>query len=438
MKEGTVKKILRSAGAVALACLWVTTMPAQTKRVEGAGQTAQAVPPLPDSLTLEGATERFLRRNLSVEAARLEVGIAEAERITASFWPRPGLTITGENLSLNGQNSFSSLYEVGAVVAQPIELGGRRALRREVAEHTVALAEARLANVMQRRLLDMRRGYMDAALARANLEIARENQAAFAELVRLNTVRVKEGEVAEVELMRVKVEQVKFDSAVATASLAYQQAKIHLLELLGESDYAPAATLELRSQLAYLPVQSELPQLRELALRRRPEIKMAEEELALAEATLRLEESRGKGEITPFAGYKRVGSVNTLTMGMTIPLPFGNRNQGGISRAAAQQQVATTNLQIMRNRVVAEVEAAYHSYETARDQVRVYEAGLLNQAEEAAAITLAAYREGATSLIAFIDAHRARGEARGNYLKSLYDYRNSLFTLEQLTGVEVY
>ena len=36
------------------------------------------------------------------------------------------------------------------------------------------LAEARLANVMQRRLLDLRRSYMEAVLARANLEIARE------------------------------------------------------------------------------------------------------------------------------------------------------------------------------------------------------------------------------------------------------------------------
>jgi cobalt-zinc-cadmium efflux system outer membrane protein len=430
------------AGAVALACLWAAGLIAQTTQTAGqTGQIAQttqaALPPLPNALTLEAATERFLQRNLSVEAARLEVGVAEAERVAANFRPRPGLTITGENLGVNGPSPFNNLYEFGAVVAQPIELGGRKSLRREVAERTVSLAEVRLANVMQRRLLDLRRGYMEAILARANLEIARENQAAFAELVRLNTVRVKEGDVAEVELMRARVEHVKFDSAVASASLAYQQAKIRLLELLGESDYALAATLELSSPLASVPVQPELPRLREVALRRRPEIKIAEEEQALAEATLRLEESRGKGEVTPFAGYKRLGPDNTLTVGVTIPLPFGNRNQGGVARAAAQKQVAATNFQLMRNRVLAEVEAAYRAYLTAREQVRVYEAGLLDQAEEAAGVTLAAYREGAAPLIALIDAQRARTEARGNYLKAIFDYRNSLFTLEQVTGAEV-
>jgi cobalt-zinc-cadmium efflux system outer membrane protein len=403
-----------------------------------AGQPAPAaLPPLPNELTLEAATERFLQRNLSVEAARLEVGVAEAERLAASFRPRPGLTITGENLGVSGPSQFRNLYELGFIVAQPIELGGRKALRREVAEHTVSLAEARLANVLQRRLLDLRRGYMEAALARANLEIARDNQAAFAELVRLNTVRVKEGDVAEVELMRVRVEQVKFDSAVASASLAYQQATVRLLELLGESDYAGADTLELRTPLISVQVEPEIARLREVALQRRPEIKMAEEEKALAESTLRLENSRGKGEITPFAGYKRLGNDDTLTVGVTVPLPFGNRNQSGIARAAAQKQVAETNYQLMRNRVLAEVESAYRAYMTAREQVRAYEAGLLDQAEEAAGVTAAAYREGAATLIALIDAQRARSEARGNYMKALFDYRNSLFTLEQVTGAEV-
>src|SRR5215510_15068696 len=205
---------------VALACLWAVSMPGQSPQPPGLteqlGQPGQlrqtTLPPLPDVLTLEGATERFLQRNLSIEAARLEVGVAESERVAAKFRPRPGLTITGENLSINGPTPYTELYEVGAVFAQPIELGGRRALRREVANYSVSLAEARLANVLQRRLLDLRRGYMEAVLTRANLEIARENQAAFAQLVRLNTVRVKEGDVAEVELMRARVEQVKFGS----------------------------------------------------------------------------------------------------------------------------------------------------------------------------------------------------------------------------------
>ena len=422
-----MKKFFQLAGVIALACCLPGYLPAQTPTPPTPVQTASAPLPLPDVLTLEAATERFLQRNLTLEAARLEVGVAAAERVAANLRPRPSITITGENLGVSGPTPFNRLYEVGATIAQPIELGGRSERRREVAERTVALAEMRLANVMQRRLLDLRRGYFEAVLARANLEIARENRASFEELVRLNTVRLKEGDVAEGELIRVRLELIKLDAGVAASSLAYEQAKVRLLELLGESEYARAATLDLRGPLNYASVALDLTQLREAALAHRPEIKIAASEQALAEAVLRLEESRGKGEITPFVGYKRVGIDDTLAVGVTIPLPFGNRNQGGIARAAAQQQVVATNLQLTRNRVLAEVEAAYLAYLTARGQVQAYEAGPLNQAQESVTVTLAAYREGVTPLINLIDAQRTRAELRGSYLKALFDYRNSAF-----------
>ena len=54
--------------------------------------------------------------------ARLEVGVAMAERVAAHLRPRPGLTITGENLGVSGPTPFNRLYEVGATIAQPIEL----------------------------------------------------------------------------------------------------------------------------------------------------------------------------------------------------------------------------------------------------------------------------------------------------------------------------
>jgi cobalt-zinc-cadmium efflux system outer membrane protein len=177
--------------------------------------------------------------------------------------------------------------------------------------------------------------------------------------------------------------------------------------------------------------------LRETALANRPELKAAEAEQALADAMVRMEESRGKGEITPFVGYKRVGLDDTLVAGVTIPLPFGNRNQGSIASAAAHRQVTATNAQIVRNRILAEVETAYLSWRTADAQVRTYEAGLLDQAQESMTITSVAYTEGVTPLINLIDAQRTRAEVRGAYLKALFEHRNSLFTLEQVTGAEI-
>lgn len=381
--------------------------------------------------------DQFLRKNLSVEAARLEVGVAQAERIGARLRPRPGLTISAENLRLSGETPANRLQEYGVSVAQPIELGNRRALRMEVAERTVSVSEARLMEVLRRQLFHVKRTYYESVLARVLLDIEQENRDNFEGLVKFNTVRFEEGYISEGDLIKVRLERTKFDFAVANAELALRRAKIRLLELIGERDFERALRVETSNRLQVPPVDLNLAQLKETALVNRPEIKVAEAQLALAGVSIKLERSEAKGEVTPYVGYKRVGVDNTVLAGVTVPLPIGNRNQSGIARAEAEQKVSETNLNLVRNRTLAEVEAAYRAYETAREQVRAYEAGLLKQADESREIQLGAYQEGATELITLIEAQKTRTEVRANYYRAIFDYYTSIFQLELATGTDI-
>lgn len=390
-----------------------------------------------DYLSLDTATEQFLRKNLAVEAARLEVGVAEAERIGARLRPRPGLTISAENLQLSGETPANKLHEYGISVAQPLELGNRKTLRMEVAERTVSVSEARLTEVLRRQLFDLKRTYYESVLARVLLDIEQENRDNFEGLVKFNTVRFEEGYIAEGDLLKVRLERTKFDFAVANAELALRRAKIRLLELIGERDFERALRVETSNRLQVPPVDLNLAQLKETALVNRPEIKVAEAQLALAQSSVKLERSEAKGEVTPYVGYKRVGVDNTVLAGVTVPLPIGNRNQSGIARAEAEQKVSETNLNLVRNRTLAEVEAAYRAYETAREQVRAYEAGLLKQADESREIQLGAYQEGATELITLIEAQKTRTEVRANYYRAIFDYYTSIFQLELATGTDI-
>ena len=393
--------------------------------------------PVVDYVSLESATDQFLKKNLSVQAARLEVGVAEAERVGARLNPRPGMTVSAENLRVSGETPASRLHEYGLTVTQPIELGNRKAARTEVAERTIAVSEARLTEVLRRQLFELKRTYYESVLARILLGIEQENRDNFEGLVKFNTARFEEGYIAEGELLKVRLERTKFDFAVANAELALRKAKIRLLELIGEPDYERAGRIEVGNQLQTPKVELNLAALKESALANRPDVKVAEAEVSLAESTIKLERSRAKGEVTPYVGYKRVGVDNTVLAGVTVPLPLGDRNQAGIARAEAQQKVAETNLGLARNRALAEVEAAYRAYETAREQVRAYEAGLLKQADESREIQMGAYQEGAAELSTLIDAQRTRTEIRANYYRALFDYYTSIFQLELATGTDI-
>src|SRR5919106_1284695 len=417
---------LRLSLALALVC-WTPVSPF----AQSLAQPAQ------EFITLEDASERFLRRNLALEAARLEVGVAEAERIAARLRPRPGLTISAENLRLSGETPANRLQEYGISVAQPIELGNRKALRMEFAERTISVSEARLMEVLRRQLFDLKRTYYESVLARVLLDTEQENRDNFEGLVKFNTVRFEEGYIAEGDLLKVRLERTKFDFAVANAELALRRAKIRLLELIGEQDFERALRVETSNRLQVPPVDLNLAWLKETALVNRPEIKVAEAQLALAGVSIRLERSEAKGEVTPYVGYKRVGVDNTVLAGVTVPLPIGNRNQSGIARAEAERKVSETNLSLVRNRTLAEVEAASRAYETAGEQVRAYEAGLLKQADESREIQLGAYQEGATELITLIEAQKTRTEVRANYYRAIFDYYTSIFQLELATGTDI-
>jgi outer membrane protein, heavy metal efflux system len=385
-------------------------------------------------LTLERVVDLYMQKNLEVQAARYHLERTRADQIAARLRPNPGFTLTAENFVINGPTPFSRLYEVATTYTETIELGGKRQLRERVADLTVSTAEAQFADTMRRGLAAVKRLYYDAVLARYNVEVANENIQTFGDLVRLNQVRFEEGAIPEADLIKVRLERMKVDSAVRQAQLNYRQTVIRLLERLGESAFARQ---DVAGDLEAPSLPPTLESLREIALQERPDIQAAARDVDAWLARISLEQARAKPDISPFVGYKRVAVDNSILFGVNIPLRIRDRNQAGIARAEADAKVAEAQFQLAKNRALAEVEVAYEAFQTARDLVQTFRNELLGQADESSMIALAAYEEGGTDLLPFLDAQRTRAEVRQQYFKTLLDYRSSIIDLELAVGREI-
>jgi cobalt-zinc-cadmium efflux system outer membrane protein len=387
-------------------------------------------------LTIDQVVARFLERNLAVEAARYRVDIARAGQIAARLRPNPTLTLDATNLPFAGPTPASDLYEVGATYSQPIERSDKRRHRREVADATVAVAEAELAETLGQRLLDVKRAFYETLLARHAVEPALENRRAFESLVVVTEARFKEGAVAEREVLKVRLELVRFDTAIGQAQLALRLAGIKLLDLLGEPDFSGAG--EVTGNLV-LPAAGvpDIGALKASALQQRPSLRAAEHAVRLGERKLALERAQNTADLSPFVGLRRVGENSTVLLGIAIPLPIMDRNEGGIARAAAEEKVTRTELELRKNRVLAEVESAYQAWHSARERIAAFEGGLLGQADESRAIALRAYQEGAIELLGYLEAQRTRTEIRQQYFQSVFDARIGLLILERAVGPEL-
>src|SRR5690349_5076467 len=84
-------------------------------------------------ITLTEAVDIFMRQNLELVAARYDIETADAEKLTARLRPNPSITVgfSGLPLNLSGPVIREQTYDYG--ISRPIELGGKRSKRIDVA-----------------------------------------------------------------------------------------------------------------------------------------------------------------------------------------------------------------------------------------------------------------------------------------------------------------
>jgi len=387
-----------------------------------------------EPLTLQRVTDLYLSQNLEIQAARYRLERTRADQIAARLRPNPAVTVSGENIKIDGATPFRRLYELSMTYSETIELGGKRELRQRVADLTVSAAEAQLADGLRRGLAEVKRLYYDAVRARYNVEVAQENRQTYEQLVQFNQARFQQGVIPEADLIKVRLERVKFDNALRQTQLDLRQAAIRLTAKLGATTFVQQTVA---GDLDFINVTPSLESLRQIALMERADIQAAVREAEAVKERLPLEQARARPDLNPFVGYKRVGIDDTFLFGVSIPLKTRDRNQAGIARAAADIKTADTQLQLARNRALAEVQAAYEAFQTAREQVQTFRDQLLGEADESRTIALAAYQEGGTQLLSVLEAQRTRAEVRQQYFQTLFDFRSSLVDLELAVGREI-
>ena len=98
-------------------------------------------------------------------------------------------------------------------------------------------------------------------------------------------------------------------------------------------------------------------------------------------------------------------------------------------RSAAERELAWAERE-----ADAEVEARWRAAGVLADQLSRLRGTYLARAEESLRISLAAYQEGAMSLLQVIDASRTLGDARSAYYRTVFAHQQSLLDLNAAVG----
>jgi cobalt-zinc-cadmium efflux system outer membrane protein len=195
--------------------------------------------------------------------------------------------------------------------------------------------------------------------------------------------------------------------------------------------------------LALPPPPGDVEHLVSEALARRPDLRAAERAAEAAEAALRL--ARAERWPNPTLGLQYTHSeflvsgdlANQVGTSVSVPLPVFNRNQGEIERAAAEELVARHEVEKLRLAIPQEVRSAATSFAIARERVARFEEAFLRQAREARHAAEVSFREGAASLLEFLEAERTYVQTEREHLAALRDVNTAASDVTRAAALEV-
>jgi cobalt-zinc-cadmium efflux system outer membrane protein len=403
-------------------------------RAQTLGQTR--TPPL--EWTIDEVVRAAIVEHPLVEAARDRITAARGARQTAGVFSNPVATYWVDNAAFPGQVvSLGVAREISTYVTVPLEPFYQRAPRIRRADADVKTAEIALVAARRAVALDAAHAFYRVALAQMSFEVAEQNRQGLERLVSYNRARVTEGATAELELIRAQVELDRVSTNVALADVDLTKARAELLPFLSH-DLPPTALTLLRVAVPSVgnspgPLAA-LSTFVKRAQDNRAEMQNARARVTAATTETSVQRALTVRQVGATFGFKRVEGENAMIAGISMPVPLFDRNRGEIQRATGELLAAQEELTWTERAVVAEMAGAYTAVQRLSTQVSALEHAFLDRADETNRITLAAYQEGAATLLQVLDAARTVADARLTYYRAVLTERQSVFDLAMAAG----
>jgi outer membrane protein, heavy metal efflux system len=201
--------------------------------------------------------------------------------------------------------------------------------------------------------------------------------------------------------------------------------------------------LELKGTIADVaPVPPPSEELRKLAIAERPDVVAVRLGVHRAQADYRLAKANAYNDVyvlwQPYTFQDNspygLKSQYSWALGVTVPLPIYNRNQGGISRAKVNITQTELELADLERQAQIDVEEAVLEYEVTRREVIELKEHVEPTARLVRDNVRRLYTEGHVSLLDYLDAQQDYNQVVKQYLDTAVRHRRSMLSLNTVVG----
>jgi cobalt-zinc-cadmium efflux system outer membrane protein len=377
-------------------------------------------------LTLQAAFDRALNVNPTIAAARLRRTVNLA-----------GITVAGERPNPEAHAEIEKETPKQSFgVALPLELGGKRSRRIAVAQATLEVGEAELAQTIIDIRTQVRRAYYARLISDLRLSVLDELRQFATRARDAAQARFDVGSAPRLEVLQGQLVLAQAENEATAAQATARAATIQLNALLALPLDTPLtlatgleATTSLAGEIALTRAQSS-----------NAELAVLDRQIAEQAAKLALARALRTPDITPDVTVTRDSEPDFLygwRVAATASIPIFTTHRAGV----LLEQAALTQLNAQRMAVLARITGEVLSASAVADAQRTaylrYQNEILPQAQQVEVMAEDAYRLGQTGIAALLQALQASRDMRLRSLQTALDFQDALSQLERAIGAPI-
>lgn len=371
-------------------------------------------------LTLDKAIELALSTNPELRVAAQNIAIADGARIQAGLWRNPELSLSSEGAQRTNRTQTVQINQL-------LELGGKRSARIVVADldRTLAVSDVRISTVKLR--ASVTAAYFEALTAQERVELTQGSLELARKVSTAASRRVAAGKISPVEATRsnVAVASARLELIQATADLAI--AKLRLASTWGDTStlvqplMQPEVNLRALPRLDFLQTQMDAG----------PQLQRVCNQILREEAQVRFERAQRVPDVTFTLGSSYESGRSQTVIGLAVPLPIFDRNQGNLLSALRRVDQAKAQLDADKQQLNLALAEAYQRAEVAQAQIDTMRSEVLPAAQSALNATVTGFELGKFNFLDVLDAQRTFFQARAQYLSALSDHYRSIADIQR-------
>jgi cobalt-zinc-cadmium efflux system outer membrane protein len=395
-------------------------------------------------LTLQAATELAVQNNPDLAQIRARAQAMAAIPSQEGALPDPQISINAMNLPVDTFNLHQEdMTQLGGGISQAIPFPGKLALREQAAAFEAEAASQNITEVRWRLLSEVKTTwwlifYLDRAL-----QITDSNYALLQQFVEIARTKYEVGEglqqdvlLAQLELSKLLDQQLMLEASRRNAAASLNalldkpaNTDVHLPETV-------ASPLPILKQENLLYQQAETS--RAILEGNRLGINAAQSRLDLAKKDylpdFTVDASYGARADTP-SGIQR-SNMLSLNLSMNVPIFAAQKQAKAVDQRTSELMQEKYALQDQWNKVRSQITQGYNDYQRAKDQVVLFETGIVPQARQTVASMLAGYQVNKVDFLNLVRSQMTLFEYETQYWKAFTEANQFLAQLSAAVGKE--